>query len=476
MTYQSNCREEFKRTRGAPMTRGIGECIFYSHEGACTSKYGKIKSSLRHFRAGRVTNCGEPTHFRYLMRPCGASCLAIHGPHLSCRSVRLTESFPRQFAPLRCRRAQQAHAKEVTPSDTLLIQDSSMGSQNYGRTDGDQVSQLPEKPPNGSNCNPSRTPRPLTEDSPSPYQRTQGTSDSPALHPSVYSVWWEMCTVRGWSDGSIVYKFDQLDGAGDEVSAAGGQQPTWSNALRLGVKFKRHIGLTATKLSEYIKEWDGTRVPTRLELKRSQYKTWEKVARQAGLLPGSTGESKSQSEDEHESSSEEDTGASSAAQIVSWDLSSGAADEESIQNDYDSNPAPESEQPTSHSEADARYAPRSSSHTQNNEQQVPEAGTRGMSSWMESLFRVWKAWVIRQAHVLVALGTAAVCASMMMPLTLYRFLPYYFRRIFHSSWPPKVETGHVSPLVARLLAEPSSLSRRTLERAGFDPQGRRFTK
>jgi ribonuclease-3 len=99
------------------------------------------------------------------------------------------------------------------------------------------------------------------------------------------------------------------------------------------------------------------------------------------------------------------------------------------------------------------------------------------SSLSSSDFNIFKAFyrtlVITPLRFILSTVLSIITWAVHLPLALYRTLPYGFRKLFHSSWPPKLpNTRHVSSSINRLFSDESGINRSSLADAGFDAQGR----
>lgn len=104
-------------------------------------------------------------------------------------------------------------------------------------------------------------------------------SRKPDLSPSAFKISWQICTIRGTAD-AIIYKFDSIDPLTNKDNSPTrdhASSPSWSNAIKLGVKFPKQFTISITKLQEYVKRYDGKVVPSRFELKHSIFKPYEKA-------------------------------------------------------------------------------------------------------------------------------------------------------------------------------------------------------
>lgn len=323
-----------------------------------------------------------------------------------------------------------------------------------------------------------------------------------SLHNSAFNeTWWEHCTVRGWADGSTVYKFNQLD-PGKSGSLLPLEGMTWTTALKLGVKFKHHYNLSINKLQKYISEWDPmTGISAKYELKRSQFKTWTKAARQAGLLqpitkeplPSSTSssdliesasssggeEEQCVSKEEHvvendsdlvrddllvvitESTTRVEDCLAKPADSEKLDQSNEAKPVESIGTDSEeSKSCTEMSSPSAVNEDDCDFQ-----RSFESPEKLPAPPNQSLKDTVTWLLASWARWM---RCILAASFTACIATI----LKLYRKLPYFLRNIFHTTWPPTVDACHESEKVARLLEKKDQMSKVTLAEAGFDSQGR----
>lgn len=128
-----------------------------------------------------------------------------------------------------------------------------------------------------------------------------------ALNPTAFNMFWDSCTIRGSSDGSIIFKFDQRDpledwekqslhssynssrtddgdatttssspsssstNASSSSAATATATFTWSNTIKLGTKYSTQIETSLSKLSQ-LADQAGNRQP--LFKPRLDYKMW----------------------------------------------------------------------------------------------------------------------------------------------------------------------------------------------------------
>jgi ribonuclease-3 len=260
------------------------------------------------------------------------------------------------------------------------------------------------------------------------------------LDPSAHEIAWDACTVRGFEDGSLVFKFDQLDprieaispqpsslnGSTASKTSTASTMPkatlanfAWSNAVKLGVKFPQQLETTLKKLEEYLIEFNGRTAPARVELNYSLFKTYQKaVERQEKLLINEVIVAGIEEMMLHEKDKEGKDGGESGHRVADV-FAVGAA--------------------TPH-------------HHLEKEEKKTKVFIFNLLHFCLSTIQ----WVVH------------------LPLTLYRCLPYGFRKLFHSAWPPKLPaaTRHISPSIAALFLENSGFNRTSLADAGFDAQGR----
>lgn len=141
-----------------------------------------------------------------------------------------------------------------------------------------------------------------------------------SLDPAEHAPRWRLCTVRGFADGTLVYKFGTVDlapqyvragrlrqerrpsgaepgldpsvasegtapataaaGAGGQPSSGAGAPPSWSNALWLAVKSASHCRVSLLKLAAYAEAAGaGRRPPLSSLLDTSMHRTFEKALR-----------------------------------------------------------------------------------------------------------------------------------------------------------------------------------------------------
>jgi ribonuclease-3 len=307
----------------------------------------------------------------------------------------------------------------------------------------------------------------------------------PSLDPDAKKIDWDACTVRGWADGSLVFKFDQLDPSYEEEAAlhatprdAALANFAWSNSLKLGVKFPQQLAMSIRKLEHYVAQFDGDEKNLGVDLKYGLFKTYEKAARQQERLrQGLSG-----SEDGDSGDSGEETGSEASG-------SNGGAGS-AVDEDADDNGV----RRRHYSKEKEKERERSGSAESNG------TGPRHEPSLAEMVAAATEGAVVREhvapataeepvtaatpparpwAILLAAAAARTAAVSLLMwllriPLTLYRLLPYALRRLFHfgATWPPTLSEPHVSPAVAGMHLSDDGFSRTALSTAGFDPQGR----
>lgn len=370
------------------------------------------------------------------------------------------------------------------------------------------------------------------DDKMNPERQSPGSHPLPRegrvrLHESAFGgTWWEHCTVRGWADGSTVYKFNQLDPGKSDKSPVSVEGVTWTTALKLGVKFAHHYYRSIKKLQHFVTEWDPVKgISAKYDLKHSQYKSWAKAARQCGLMQQG-GEQSEVSEQERlttKSKSDDSTETTSSSgsdeePLYSEDEGVVAAGVDNViqidvQNDVES-VVPELSTPhtvdaaiLNNSVNDSQSSDSTDPKIKSNECALPEPlnlpgvvegsnsllvedddkvdrsleisgkipnedampATAAHSNWSQIIvtrfFALFFDWMKRvMAMTFISFLTAI--------LKLYRMLPYVFRSIFQSSWPPRLEVCHASETVAHLLENGNQMSKITLADAGFDSRGR----
>jgi len=401
------------------------------------------------------------------------------------RSSRRTRRAPR-------RSTFENSSNAFSSSSTLLGREKELPQQRAPRqsnnnggysSDGGSSAALVSTP--GSSTN-SSTNRKFSTPSPPPRSRV-------LLNPSAHEFSWDACTVRGFRDGSLVFKFDQLDPRieeelnipsylSDDATTATTTKTTtkatlanfaWSNAVKLGVKFPQQLEITLRKLEEFLIEFNGRTAPAKVELKFSLFKTYERAVRQreklllnegiaAGIEEVMLKEEEENKDQAGVKEEEEDCNVS--------DVSFAAAIEEikaSIKNGVDMKSTKVASQPKEKEEA----------HEERKELEEESASnieTCSSSSPSLILKAFYRALVITPLRFLFTNIRSIITWVVHLPLTLYRLLPYGFRKLFHSSWPPKLPTTrHISPGIdALFLDESGGFNRASLLEAGFDAQGR----
>jgi ribonuclease-3 len=238
------------------------------------------------------------------------------------------------------------------------------------------------------------------------------------------------------------------------------------------VKFPQQLEITLRKLEEYVIEFNGNTAPARVELKHSLFKTYEKAARRqekllfneriaAGIDEVSLKENKeNKGREEEEEKGEADS---------NLDVTFAAALEEikaNIKNrveKYKKNTRVVS-QPVERDQKERRDV---------EEENIPDNETFS-SSFIFILKAFYRSVVVSPVRSLLSSIRLIIAWVVHLPLVLYRLLPYGCRKLFHTSWPPKLPTTrHISPAIdALFLDESRGFNRASLLEAGFDAQGR----
>lgn len=286
--------------------------------------------------------------------------------------------------------------------------------------------------------------------------------------------------MRGWADGSLVFKFDQLDPSYEEeaVLAATPRDAAlatfaWSNALKLGVKFPQQVSMTIRKLEQYVADFNGDDKDLGVDLKYGLFKTYEKAARQQERLrQGLT------TSDDSEEGEKETNGRGRGEDAV---LDHAAASENGAKSRREgrakerSGNGNGSRGPESNGASGPRQEPSVTEITAAAAEGavIRETAAEEPAATPAAPSRQWAQLLIAAAAV------RSVAKSLLLwlwriPLALYRLLPYALRRLFHVNvaWPPTLSEPHVSPAVASMFLSSDGFSRAALSAAGFDPQGR----
>ncbi|KAG7669751.1 putative Ribonuclease 3 [Nannochloris sp. 'desiccata'] len=461
--------------------------------------------------------CGSSSQISLLQRPCfvGTHANLVGGMHGSLLLARYQINRRAGRAPRRSttEKSSNALSNSRTSNSAILGRRNDLPQQraphqnNYNggySSDEGSSSALNSSPPSAIDGKPSSPPPPV------PRSRIQ-------VNPSAHDISWDACTVRGLEDGSLVFKFDQLDPRIEEelnipmylsdtdttssvithgssrntsssssitsslgpsssiTTTTNAATPTkatlanfaWSNTMKLGVKFPQQFEITLRKLEEYLIEFNGKTAPARVELKHSLFKTYEKAVRRQeklllneGIVAGVEEMMLKEKEEnkyrakEVEVKKEEDYS----------DVSSAALEElkASIKNGVGMK------------STGVASIPKEESKEKEEESASNSNKTRSSSSPPLILKAFYCKVVFKPLRFLLSSIRFIITWAVHLPLALYRLFPYGFRKFFHSAWPPKLPaTRHISPAIdALFLDEPGGFNRTSLLAAGFDAQGR----
>lgn len=104
-----------------------------------------------------------------------------------------------------------------------------------------------------------------------------------ALSPSAFEMDWKQVTIRGYSDGTTVFKFGVADppewqsSEGCDMNSSV-EEVCWQNALRLGVKFPHQIERSLAKLDRYVTLYSlGESIHPRMEMRHNMYRTYSRA-------------------------------------------------------------------------------------------------------------------------------------------------------------------------------------------------------
>jgi hypothetical protein len=240
-----------------------------------------------------------------------------------------------------------------------------------------------------------------------------------ALPRAARDVDWSACTIRGWADGSLVFKFDSLDPVAEDEPRGAAAAVTWRAAKKLGVKFPQHVISAVDRLEQYVELYgsrDGVTPALQRGMQNSIFRPFDKPpCRRAAASPEDREAAAAlakQAADEHSVSCAEKKAEAELAAATAAAAAAAAA----------MRAAPEPDAPA---------------------EAVPRA------SW---------------------LGSLAEAAA--------RALPFRLRRLVagEGAWPPVVGAAHVSPSLAALLADRAAIGRASMDEAGFNPQGERLPR
>lgn len=362
-----------------------------------------------------------------------------------------------------------------------------------------------------------------------PAARSKSSTSAPHrsqklyLDSSCHDISWDACTVRGWEDGSLVFKFDQLDPPVEEEVSLGRSPSTlanfaWSNALKLGVKFPQQLAISLRKLEEFAAEYNaGSGGYFKVDFRHSMFKSYDKAARRHGrLLYGdddgneavalrvgkeilSDSDGSSSGEDgssvEQEGLRNEGISRQEAEAVAELASSIKALARETAGEVAPRGATTAAGAGQGPSKDTAPYMPpwKQKQFKRKSGENTPAAAGGAVSSVnpallltaesqpktiVEKLVHAARTFGnnLYQLYYSVLLPSLRFLSSALSPLRLslavYRTLPYSFRRTFHSSWPPKITEYHVSPIINQLFLEPDGFNKATLAHAGFDSQGR----
>lgn len=115
---------------------------------------------------------------------------------------------------------------------------------------------------------------------PAPVQPLPPPALRPSLSQDAFAIEWEACTIRGWPDGTLIYRFGSIEGPSGPTDPLLVQTTAWSNAVKLGVKFPQQISQTLAKLEQFVLQYDGgAKGSPKRDLRHSLHKTYENAVR-----------------------------------------------------------------------------------------------------------------------------------------------------------------------------------------------------
>ena len=323
------------------------------------------------------------------------------------------------------------------------------------------------------------------------------------LDPSFLGISWAACTVRGWEDGSLIFKFDQLDPPIEEEVAMGRSQSclanfAWSNSIKLGVKFPHQLAISLEKVEKYVKEYNArSGAHQRIDFRHSMFKTYDKAikrheehnrnneylvhdelgrnngegsisSQKIELIPDGTScltrALKTEDEERDDGLPSQNT---AAWREISMHASSGDdfIDENLENRDIATSNQVLQEIPEISS--DVALANRLPSASLLDSQPSTKQGFV-----LPRAQRKLKRYLIRLYRISLRFLSSSLRSAVRFLLSLYRTLPYFVRGFFQRSWPPKIEGYHVSSSINTIFTAHDGFNRYSLARAGFDSQGR----
>ena len=358
-----------------------------------------------------------------------------------------------------------------------------------------------------------------------------------------FDIEWNHTTVRGWPDGSTVFKFGVVDPPDGEEVSFKDQFPDdvcWRNSLRLGIKFAHQARNSLAKLDHYIFLYRSDRsIHPRMELRHSMYKTYMRALQRLEKRGLDVDSRKNVHESrevpnfsmamqnlydrvdidclakkvknnilvrDHRRDSNDPSGK------LGWRIP-GKGSIKTINRSKKDTPRDDHFEDIKRNitksslfdliEMESVHAIKGSISEEtghwdktdtdqhlvlSKEKLIKEYsfGEQNVSEAVDTVARnaIWriKTSLILLLHalssriLLLALQFAkAVRTVLFSPLFFYRLLPYSIRcflQIPKRSWPPKLNTIHSSKKISEILKKKETMSRDSLARIGFDPQGR----